>query len=487
MPDRIELRRGVYHDSVVLMRVTSQLRRVEGVQECLVAMATPLNLSLLDELGFDPAPVNHASTSDLFIAIRASSQAVLETATGKLDDILAASGRNEVSACGAPVHRTLSSAVSAASANLAVISIPGPHVVPEAVDVLLAGANVMVFSDGVTIEEERRLKAFAASRDLLVMGPDCGTARLGGTALGFCNELVSGDVAVVAASGTGAQHLACLLDARGIGIGQIVGVGGRDMTDDIGGVSTFAALRLLDADPDTAHIVIISKQPGPATAARLGQFVKAMKTPVTFALLGVADTNLTHAAREVAAARGTAFAPPRVELAGGSRTGGQLVGLFSGGTLAAEASTIIGAKIGPVADLSVFDSPTPGAIASFDRHLVLDLGDDRMTVGRPHPMIDSTLRREMIEALAQRPAARTLLLDIVLGHGADLDPAGAVVAPLKKLLDSHENVRVLVSFVGASRDPQGYEAQWEALASIGCDVYESNADAAAAVAAIVDE
>lgn len=487
MPDRIELRRGTYHDSVVLMRVTSQLSRIDGVAECLVAMATPLNLSLFNEQGFDTGQVESASTTDLIIAIRASTGDVIDEALQVLDANLTSSQRGTEAAEGASVHRSLSEAVRALDANLAVISLPGPHVVPEAVDALLAGANIMLFSDGVTIEEERRLKALATSRELLVMGPDCGTARLGGTGLGFCNNLEPGDIGFVAASGTGAQHLACLLDARDIGVGHIIGVGGRDMSDDIGGVSALRALEILEADPGTTHIVVISKQPGPNTARELGRLAETMKTPVTYALLGEERTNLTGAAREVAAARGAAFMAPSVEHSGKANSGGQLVGLFSGGTLATEAATIVCATIGAVADLSDFDTPTPLAIASFERHMILDLGDDRMTVGRPHPMIDSTLRREIIEALAQRPAPRILFMDVVLGFGADPDPAGSIAAALTMFVNSHKEARVVVSFVGTRRDPQGYEVQWRALADIGCDLYESNADAASAIAALVDK
>ncbi len=486
MPDRIELRRGVYHDSVVLMRATSQLRRIAGIEECLVAMATPLNRSLLDDLGFDAGEVAGASTSDLVVALRAPGDEAIDAALGQLDEVLAASRRGDEAAGAMRAHATLAEAVLSSDADIAVISTPGAYAVPEAVDALLAGASVMLFSDGITIDEERRLKAIAESRDRLVMGPDCGTARIGGIGLGFCNALEPGNVGIVAASGTGAQHLACLLDARGVGVGHIIGVGGRDMSDDIGGVSTLRALRVLEADPGTTHIVVVSKQPGPQTAAKLESLTGGMHTPVTFGLLGPGRPHLTQVARDVAAARGTVFEGPRAELAGRTARGGQLVGLFSGGTLATEAATLVGAGIGEVAGLSAFDTPTPAAVAAFDRHVILDLGDDAMTAGRPHPMIDPTLRREMIEALAHRPAARVLFIDIVLGYGANDDPVGAIAASLGAFLGSHENTRVVASFVGTPRDPQGYEAGWRALVDIGCDVYESNADAAAAVSSIID-
>src|SRR5690606_30450973 len=249
MQSRLEIRRGVYHDSVVLMRATSRLRGLDGIDECLVAMATPLNIGLLRDLGFDDAEAGAASTTDLVVAVRGQSDDAIERALAALDAELSAPSAESGGAVEAPA--SLRAAVRQSEADLVIVSVPGPHAVPEAVDALLEGADVMVFSDGVSLDAERRLKALAESRGRLVMGPDCGTARLGGVGLGFCNNLAGGEVGIVAASGTGAQHVACLLEGRDIGVGHIIGVGGRDMSDDIGGVSALRALAMLEADPAT--------------------------------------------------------------------------------------------------------------------------------------------------------------------------------------------------------------------------------------------
>ncbi len=482
MIEHLEVRRDVYHDSVVLMQASNDLRALEGMDECLVAMATELNVQLLDDLGFSSEPIDADSTSGLIIAIRAESQEVIDHALKELNATLEArvtsgSGGNEAHA-----YRSLGAAVRVAEANLAIISLPGPYVVPEAADALRGGANVMVFSDGVSIEEERELKSLAASRDLLVMGPDCGTARLGGIGLGFCNDVSSGEIGIVAASGTGAQQLSALLDARGMGISSIIGVGGRDMSDDIGGMSTIQGLRMLDEDPATTHIVLISKPPGKKTARRVNDIVESLNTPVTMGLLGDAGVDLTKVAREVADARGVAFEATRSELSGEATTRGRLVGLFCGGTLAAEARQIIIDSLGPVDSLDAFETLAPAAIADYEGNAILDLGDDRMTAGRPHPMIDATIRREIIEELASRPAPRLLFIDLVLGFCADVDPAGAIANALYEFRQSHSEARVVASVVGTARDPQGLAGQWRTLVDLGCDVYESNAEAAAAVA-----
>ena len=73
---------------------------------------------------------------------------------------------------------------------------------------------------------------------------------------------------MVAASGTGAQHLTCLLDDAGMAVSHVLGVGGRDLSAAVGGRSAITALRMLDADPGTDHIVLISKPPDPRDRRR---------------------------------------------------------------------------------------------------------------------------------------------------------------------------------------------------------------------------
>src|SRR5207248_7288149 len=111
------------------------------------------------------------------------------------------------------------------------------------------------------------LKPLAASRDLLMMGPGCGTAVINGVALGFANVLKRGPVGVVGASGTGVQELTSLVDGGGVGISQVIGVGGRDLSDAIGGCMTLQAIALLAADPETEQLALVSKPPAAAVGA----------------------------------------------------------------------------------------------------------------------------------------------------------------------------------------------------------------------------
>ena len=146
---------------------------------------------------------------------------------------------------------------------------PGASALVEAMDALDAGHDVMVFSDNVPLEQEVALKRAAAERGLLVMGPDCGTAVVGGLGLGFANAVSPGPVGIVAASGTGCQQLLALLDHAGVGVTSALGVGGRDLSAEVRGPSTREALRRLDEDPAVELIVVVSKPPADEVAAEI--------------------------------------------------------------------------------------------------------------------------------------------------------------------------------------------------------------------------
>ncbi|MFE0381820.1 FdrA family protein, partial [Streptomyces inhibens] len=274
----LELRRGTYRDSVRLMQVSRSVGAVDGVEDALVAMATDLNLELLDGMGFDVP--EDAGANDLVIAIRARDEDALHRARAHLDEALAAqpqaSGRAGGTAAG-PAFRTVRGAGE--GANLALLSVPGPHVFAEATDALDSGLNVMIFSDNVPVGHEIHLKDRGRESGLLVMGPDCGTAVVGGVGLGFANVVRSGPIGLVAASGTGSQQLMCLLHAAGSGISHCLGVGGRDLSKAVGGRSTLQAMALLDADPDTELIVVVSKPPAASVAAEVAPDAAPRATP----------------------------------------------------------------------------------------------------------------------------------------------------------------------------------------------------------------
>ena len=156
------------------------------------------------------------------------------------------------------------------AANLALISTPGDYAAAEAMKALRLGLNVMLFSDNVPVEDEIALKRYARAHDLIVMGPDCGTAIIGGIPLGFANAVRRGDIGVVGASGTGLQQVTCLIDRLGGGISQAIGTGGHDLSPRCRRHHACCrALPALAKDPATKTIVLISKPPAPEIAARV--------------------------------------------------------------------------------------------------------------------------------------------------------------------------------------------------------------------------
>ena len=446
MIDHIELRTGAYADSVTLMQVSQRLQRADGVDAALVAMATPLNVELARGMGF--AAPDGASSDALLVALRVADEAGLRAALAAAEQALAP---QPVTSTGAdqPAPRTVGSAARRGP-GLALISVPGQHAFTEAMDALDAGCDVMIFSDNVPIAHEIVLKRVAAELGRLVMGPDCGTAVVGGIGLGFANAVVPGPVGIVAASGTGCQQLLCLLDAAGVGISAALGVGGRDLSAAVGGRSTLAAVQRLDTDPATELIVVVSKLPDPQVARRIRD--AATSTPVRFAFIGEAD--LSAAAEDVVRALGHPVpAWPAWPGRATEPRPGVLRGLFAGGTLCDEATLI------------AHDRRVP--------HEMIDFGDDALTSGRPHPMIDSSLRLERLAGAAADPDTAAILLDVVLGHGAQPDPA----AELSPLIAA-SGAPVVTSLIGTRNDPQGLGRQASALQGAGAHVFASNAQAA---------
>jgi FdrA protein len=435
MSERVIVRAGAYHDSVTLMLVSRAASATDGAEAVAVGMATPLNLELLRDQGFTV----DAGPNDLVIAVRARDDEAIDAAVAAVERELAAKGAPS-SVERAPARSPAAAARRDDELNLAFLSIPGEHVAYEAAAALEAGLHVFCFSDGVSLADEAALKRRAVERDLLFMGADCGTAIIDGVALGFANAVRRGPVGIVGASGTGIQEVSCLLDAAGVGVSHAIGVGGRDLSAEVGGLMTRAGLKLLAGDPDTRVIVVISKPPNPQVA----EAVEAAAAETGKRVVLGFTTTLIEAARQAGGAPADDVQLRRPPVSGRVR------GLYSGGTLCTEAAAIVGG----------------GEFTDF--------GADEYTQGRAHPMIDPSLRIEAVVEAARDPSVSALLLDVVLGYGAHPDPA-AELAPVIEGIDKH----VIVALVGATGDPQGLDGQRERLEAAGAVVVRGNARAAA--------
>jgi len=479
--DHVDLRPGQYYDSVTLMQASRTVASTDGVCEALIAMATPLNVELAQGMGFVVPPAGPAL---LLVAIRAEDQSGLEAALAAVSAAL--SSRPTYSGLAADVDRppaTVGAAFADSDALLALVSVPGPHAAAEAFDAVLAGRNVMIFSDGVSLEDEIALKQMGRKSGVLVMGPDCGTAIVNGIALGFANVVRRGPVGIVAASGTGAQQISSLLETAGVGVSHLLGLGGRDLSAAVGGLGAELALAALDADPETELIVLVSKPPDPDVAQRLRGLTDELATPVQFALLGSGQPDLTEAVESALQALGAN--PPTWPVIGAAqpiRGQPSLHGYFVGGTLAAEA-LVLAEQVGPINSNLGHSAVSATQALSGHRHVIVDFGDDELTEGRAHPMIDPTLRLDQIARLGTAASGgMVLLLDVVLGYGAEPDPAQALVPALRsaarRMAEQQAGLCVVVSLCGTESDPQGWQRQAQALADAGALVFASNAQAA---------
>jgi len=479
--DYVDLRPGQYYDSVTLMQASRTVAGADGVRAALIAMATPLNVELAQSMGFEVPP---AVPALLLLAIRAEDQTGLDGALAALSAALTARLPDTGPASDAdPPPATVGAAFAESEAMLALVSVPGPYAAAEAFDAVLAGRNVMIFSDGVSLEDEIALKTLGRNSGALVMGPDCGTAIVNGIALGFANVVRRGPVGIVAASGTGAQQVSSLLEIAEVGVSQLLGLGGRDLSARVGGLGAEVALAALDADPATELIVLVSKPPDADVAQRIRDVTDGLSTPVQFALLGSGQPDLTQAVESVLQTLGASA--PSWPVVGTAQSVGEpadLHGYFAGGTLAAEA-LVLAEALGSISS-NVGRSAVPAARALSERgHVVVDFGDDELTAGRAHPMIDPTLRLDQIARLGTADSGNlVLLLDVVLGYGAEPDPAKALVPALHaaagRMAGRGARLCVVVSLCGTASDPQGWHCQAQALADTGALVFASNAQAA---------
>ena len=442
------IQRGAYQDSVKLMRISASGGERPGVEVAVAVMATENNLENLVNAGFDRIIASGASPNDLILAVRADTEENAGAAMDAMEEMLSSALTGEAEEGVRP--RTLRSAKRLGQkpgANFVLISVPGPFVRREAEGALNAGLHGMVFSDNVSVEDEVHLKTMAGDKGLLFMGPDCGTAIIGGRALAFANVVAEGSVGIVGASGTGIQAVSVLIDRLGEGVSHAIGTGGRDLSKEVGGRSMLQGIRMLGEDEATKVLLLVSKPPDPEVMKRvLGAAVETGKPAVGIFLGGdpqVVEAAGVHAAGnlEEAARMAVALARGRPPKSGGIdgppdqsewmnaersalSTGQRYIrGLYSGGTLCDEAMLILADSIGDIrSNVPLRDDLTLQDPHMSVEHTVVDLGEDFFTRGRPHPMIDPGVRNERILREAADPETAVILLDVVLGYGSHENP-----------------------------------------------------------------
>ncbi|NIM92882.1 MAG: acyl-CoA synthetase FdrA [Anaerolineales bacterium] len=498
------IRANQYYDSVFLMRVSKRLSSREGVRQTAVLMGSEKNKRLLEDIGIRGPELDAAQPNDLIVAVIAETREIVETVLDDLDLALLALDE------GGPTshHHTLEDGlIEKPLANLAIFSIPGEYIYREAKKALDAHLNLFIFSSNVQIEEELQLKQYAAERKLLVMGPDCGTSILNGKGIGFANAVRKGTIGAIGPSGTGLQEFTTQIHNQGFGISHAIGTGSNDLSAEIGGTTTIMALEALEADTQTEVISIIAKPPDRKVLTHLLERTDICSKPVVGCFLGLTDytsrsSERMHWARTIDEAVIIAIRVSEgiekqqiIELTEQERelardlranwTSEQrfIRGLFAGGTFCYQTQQIFveaGMKIRSNAPLD-----PQNELAQIDKsqgHTVIDMGDDKFTLGRPHPMIDSTIRNQRILVEGQDPTVAVILLDIILGYNAAIDPAGELLDSIREAKHTKKEqggeLTVVASICGTDRDPQGIDHQRTLLENADVHVFQSNMKAA---------
>ena len=505
------------------MALSQKIQRVDGVAVAMVGMGTPLNLEILENLKFkmtdgESAGANASAgpgPNDLMIAIRAESSEALDKALVSVEEMMNNEGKKVSGENEAPL-RSYVQAKERQDCNLVLISVPGAYAAREARKALEENLNVMLFSDNVSLDEEVRLKQLAHEKGLLLMGPDCGTAIINGVPLAFANQVRRGGIGVVGASGTGTQEVTVQIDRMGEGLSQVLGTGGRDLQDAVGGIMMLDGIEALKQDAETKVIVVVSKPAAPRVADKVFQALSECGKPAVLYVIGAKETHVNvkgnvsgngnvHVAKNLLEAAQIA-----TKLAGGTpvakgvidqtlvrqkvsnlKPGQKYVrGLFSGGTLCDETMEVLTEKIGLIYSNGLLDPA--GQLENPNvsvKNTILDLGDDYFTVGRPHPMIDLSLRIKRLEEEARDAEVAVILLDIVLGYGSHMNPALEIVPAIRKaqkIAAQAQREIIFVAYVcGSAQDPQGTEKQIQQFRDAGVLVFPSNVEVAEFTAAVI--
>lgn len=463
---QVRLRRGAYFDSIVLMQLQIHLDIQPGVLRSAAVMATQANLDMLAAAGMalnvEPAP------EDLLLAVEAEDSIQAESAIDSFDTWIQTRRRPTT---GSRNPRTLAAAaLQKPNANWVAISVPGEYAADLTRQALELDKHVFLFSDNVSLEAEQELKQLAASRQRLLLGPDCGTAILGGVedcrvGLGFSNLTAEGAIGIVGASGTGIQYAVSRLAERGHGISHALGVGGRDLHSAVGGLATRQCMDVLRTHSSTKVRMLISK---PADSKVLGPLLRrwqAEPQPTIVCIQGQAPPqrrlgSLTFAvdledavglAVEAVAAATSKGATTRTAPSGSPQPAA-ILGLFSGGTIAGEIERSLGA----------FGMSQPAV-------RIEDLGDDESTRGRGHPMIDPRKRIDRLKA-AGAEDVKTVVLDIVLGTGAAQNPALDLSMAIREVTGA--GIAVMALLVGTDSDLQDRSEQRDILRSAGATIVD---------------
>jgi succinyl-CoA synthetase alpha subunit len=506
---KLEIRKNAYYDSVTLMLISNEIKKFEGVEEALIGMGTDLNCEIAHNIGLTTPEFMAVTANDLFVAVNCTNEVIFDSVRMRVEELLNKKSEAKEANYYSP---TLEGAMKRdPDINMALISVPGKYAADVAQSCLDRDINVMLFSDNVTIEEEKTLKEYACEKGLLVMGPDCGTAIINHVPLAFANVVRSGDIGIVAASGTGTQEVSSIIDQLGGGVSQVIGTGGRDLKKEIGGLMMKQGLKALIQDTETQIITLISKPPAKEIATQMLSLAAKAGKPVVVCFIGgdrkeieayglTAAISLEDAAHKAVAlskgemaidymdydmGRETALKLAREEASKLAPSQKYVRGFYTGGTLCDEAMKLMLPSLQHIYSnipLQPEDKLEDVRNGKSYQHTFLDFGDDEFTVGRPHPMIDPSLRAERVRLEGMDPECAIIMVDCVIGYGSHENPADDLSKAITQATRTAEadgrHLLVVATVCGTEGDPQKLSSSRKQLVEAGALVLPSNAQAA---------
>ncbi len=515
MTKKIIIRKATYRDSVILMKLSNEVAKLEGVIQAGVVMGTPTNKEFLTALNLLTEEAEKASPNDLIIALEARDEKIMNQALSEVDRLLETQ-MSQIKSKFIPT--TLDSAFNELpNANLVIISVPGTYAARETMKALKKGLNVFLFSSNVSLEDELELKRLAVEKGLLVMGPDCGTAIINNIVLGFGNVVNQGNIGIVAAAGTGLQQVSTIIHKQGCGISQAIGTGGNDLSKTVGGLMMIEGMKRLEQDDRTKIIVLVSKPPHQEISERILTLASQSSKPVIVNFLGgdikyiqkkgvTAAITLEDAAiKACAALKGKEikiepFSKSKEEITKIAKSEWRRLhpnqkyvrGLYTGGTLSYEALVLMTPLLNEIYSNSPLNSQLKLTDSNLSKnHTCVDLGAEEFVIGRPHPMIDYSLRNQRIIQEGKDPETAVILLDVVLGYGSNDDPVSELKPPLQKIREIEKitgrHIAIVATIVGTSSDPQNYQKQYQVLEELGVILMPSNAQATRMAALIASK
>ncbi|MCX7647433.1 MAG: hypothetical protein N2Z60_02350, partial [Elusimicrobiales bacterium] len=310
-----------------------------------------------------------------------------------------------------------------------------------------------------------------------------------------------GSVGVIGPSGTGIQEVTSIISNLGGGISQAIGTGTRDVKDDVGGITTVFGLNMLNEDPKTKLILIVSKPPQKKAMNNILNAAKKIKKPIVCIFLGsdfeskekniYTAKNLYEAAlKALYISRGEGEHKAKEIIFDQTRKVQSLAleekkrknknqkylrGLFSGGTFASQSLFVFrNCGIDVYSNIPIKPELKLKNSMKLEKNSIIDLGEDEFTFGRAHPMIDYGLRNKFIEEQSKDKEVSVMLLDIVLGYGSNLNPLNEILPSIKRAFYNNPKITISVAVTGTDMDPQNKQQLVQELKREGVFVFENN-------------